>query len=139
MDDVRTTFDARRRGLATIEAAIVLPLLLLMTLGLIEYGWMFMKAQQVTNAARQGARVAARADATTVEVQQAVLDAMTMANLELSGYSLTINPVDPATPEPGQLIAVTVSVNYPDIELGMPLIPTPAALDETVTMAKEGP
>ena len=41
-----------------VEAAIVFPILLMLTLGAIEYGWLFLNAQQVTNAARQGARIA---------------------------------------------------------------------------------
>ena len=52
---------ARQSGLATIEMAMVLPLLMLLTLGVIEYGWMFLKSQQITNAARQGARAGALA------------------------------------------------------------------------------
>ena len=33
------------------EAALVLPILLLVTFGAIRYGWFFLKAQQITNAA----------------------------------------------------------------------------------------
>ena len=33
----------------------MLPLLLLVMLGAIEYGWLFFNVQQITNAARQGA------------------------------------------------------------------------------------
>jgi Flp pilus assembly protein TadG len=34
-----------RHGLATVETAIVLPVILLLTVGLIEYGWLLLKAQ----------------------------------------------------------------------------------------------
>ncbi|MCU0914641.1 MAG: pilus assembly protein [Planctomycetes bacterium] len=40
-----------------VEAAFVLPLLLLTILGMIEYGWLLYNIRQVTNAARQGARI----------------------------------------------------------------------------------
>ena len=47
----------RRDGLAVVEMAIVLPLLILLTFGMIEYGWLFLRSQEISNAARQGARI----------------------------------------------------------------------------------
>ena len=64
-----------RRGTVTIEMAISLPLLLLLVLGVIEYGWMFLKNQGVTNTARQTARVAARYNVTDAEIQGAFTSA----------------------------------------------------------------
>ncbi len=58
MVNVRTRKESRSRGAAAAEAALVLPLLLLVTFGGIRYGWFFLKAQQITNAARCGARTA---------------------------------------------------------------------------------
>ena len=59
----------RRRGAAAVEAALVMPIMLLVTLGAIKYGWLFLRAQQVTTAARYGARVAVRADAGESDVR----------------------------------------------------------------------
>jgi len=128
----------RRRGLATIETAIVLPLLLLLTAGILEYGWMFLKYQEVTNATRHGARVGATVDAGSAEVNQAIADAMTASGLGGSGYTVTISPsVDGLSS--GALFTVTVSVNYDNIGLDMPLTPTPANVSASLTMMKEGP
>ena len=127
-----------RRGLAMIETAIVLPLVLLLTMGLIEYGWLFLKAQQITNAARQGARVGARADASNLDIQDAVTGAMTLAGMEGSGYQLLIAPTDIALLETGQMLTVTVRVNYDSVGLGLPLIPTPGMLESAVVMGREG-
>ena len=69
----------RRKGVALLEAALVFPLLLLLTLALIEYGWLFMKIQQTTNAARHGLRAAVVPDATTAEAHAAVATLMTGA------------------------------------------------------------
>lgn len=44
------------RGAAAIEMAIVLPLLLAITFGLIEFGLLMYNQQVITNAAREGAR-----------------------------------------------------------------------------------
>ncbi len=49
-----------RRGTAAVEAALILPLLMLLLLGVIEYGWIYLKSEQIANAARHGARVGAR-------------------------------------------------------------------------------
>ena len=79
----------RYRGTATIEAAIMLPLLLLLTLGVIEYGWMFLKAQQTTNAARHAARIAIRPDSSNTDVINVIDQIMTSAEMGSSGYSVT--------------------------------------------------
>lgn len=47
-----------QRGTAMIEMAFTLPLLLLISIGIIEFGRAFQTWQVVTNAAREGARVA---------------------------------------------------------------------------------
>jgi Flp pilus assembly protein TadG len=47
-----------RRGAALVEMAIVMPLFLMIVLGIIEFGRAMMVGQMVTNAAREGARLA---------------------------------------------------------------------------------
>ncbi len=131
-----------RRGLSLIETAITLPLILLLLCGMLEYGWMFLKSQEVTNAARQGARVGARVDALNSDIAAAVSETMTLAGIEGSSYVLTILPADVSTLEPGTMFTVVVQVPYDGAEgigLGLPLIPTPGQLESAVTMAREGP
>src|SRR5438045_2129443 len=60
-DMVRTskTHSRRRsRGAATVEMALVLPIVLLFMFGIFEYGRYFMTMQLFNNAAREGARYA---------------------------------------------------------------------------------
>ncbi len=52
----------RLRGAVLAEAAIVMMLLCLVTLGALQYGWFFYCLHTATNAARQGARVEATLD-----------------------------------------------------------------------------
>jgi Flp pilus assembly protein TadG len=128
------------RGTMTVEAAIVLPLLILLTLALIEYGWMFLKIQQLTHAARTGARLAVTADATTAQVQTAITNLLTTAGLDSSGYTVSINPNDVSAVEVGEQITVGVTVPYANINLtDAPLIAVPTLVGGSVTMAKEGP
>ena len=46
------------RGTALIEAAVTIPLLLLVAVGIFEFGRAYQTWQVLTNAAREGARVA---------------------------------------------------------------------------------
>src|SRR5205085_12320956 len=80
-----------RRGALLVEAAIVFPLLLLLTFGLLEYGWLFMKIEQVENTARQAARVGATASAKTSDVTALVTTMMNDAGMA-GKYTLTITP-----------------------------------------------
>lgn len=49
---------SRRRGATLVEAAMVLPIVLLFLLGILEYGRYVMTLQVLTNAAREGAHYA---------------------------------------------------------------------------------
>jgi len=68
----QTNKNQHRRGAAMVEMAIVLVLLLMLSLGVIEYGWLFLTMQRITNAARQGARVAAPLGATDTDGEAAM-------------------------------------------------------------------
>lgn len=135
----RSLKNERERGLATVEMAIVLPLLILLTLGAIEYGWMFLKAQQVTNASRQGARAGAPIDGTDTSIRNAVDSVMAAAGLSASGYTVSIpTSVNGLTPQ--TIFSVTVSVPYANITLIglLTILPAPTNLRSVTSMAKEG-
>jgi Flp pilus assembly protein TadG len=51
-------FVRAQSGAEVIEFALTLPLMLLVVLGIIEFGFLFQQYEVVTNAAREGARVA---------------------------------------------------------------------------------
>jgi Flp pilus assembly protein TadG len=67
------------RGAAAVEFALVLPLLMLLLLGGIDWGYYFFVDQIVTNAAREGARTGAVAD-------RATSDARDVAQSAVAGY-----------------------------------------------------
>ena len=112
---------ARRRrlspeagGQALIEMALILPLLLLVIGGIMDFGFLFLRYEVVTNAAREGARVAVLPGYQTADVQARVANYLTAGGL-----------TDPAPPAAvvydieeiivgGPTIAiVTVTVQYP--------------------------
>lgn len=130
----------RFRGIALMELALILPLVLLLTFGVIEYGWAFTKSAELTNAARHGARVGIRPDATSGQVTADIAAFLGTAGLGDSGYSVTLSPPDVSALDPGETFTVNVSVPYAGISLtGFPLLPVPASLRASVAMAKEGP
>jgi Flp pilus assembly protein TadG len=49
---------SRRRGTAVVEFAVVLPVLCVILFGIIEYGYVLLVQQTLTNAAREGCRIA---------------------------------------------------------------------------------
>lgn len=64
-----------QRGQSIVEMAIVLPLLLVLILGMVEFGWILNGQITLTSAAREGARVAViyeNATEAAVAVQSAV-------------------------------------------------------------------
>jgi len=139
---VRKRKGNRSRGAAAVEAALVMPILLLVSFGAIKYGWLFLRAQQITNAARYGARVAIRADASSTDVTTAIANLMTAAGMGSSGYSVTIS-LEGGIPwedlEMGNAITVEVSVPGANIDImNVPLFPDVGDIGASVTMAKEG-
>ncbi len=53
------------RGAALVEFALALPLLLVVIAGIVDFGFVFQRYEVVTNAAREGARLAVAAWTTT--------------------------------------------------------------------------
>ncbi len=136
---LRPVHDPERRGLSVIEAAIVFPLLLLFLIGVIEYGWMMLKNQELKNASRHGARVGVREIATNAQVTTAIDQLMTAAAMNGSSYVVTLTPNDVSTVLPGNPITVRITVPYANVQLtGAPFLPKPVSLIEETTMIKEG-
>jgi len=80
------------RGQAMIETAIVLPILLLVSVSIFEIGRAYQTAQVLTNAAREGARVAVMPGTKVADVQQLVKDYL--KNGQLGGYASATVTVD---------------------------------------------
>ena len=129
-----------RRGIATVEAAILFPLLILFLLAMVEYGWCFLKYQCINGAAREGVRVAVRDGATDAQWKAAVTNIMTGCGKQgrTPTYTATLSPgVGSAS---GTQITCTITVDYPQLNItnAPSIFPTPATLTARATMAKEG-
>ena len=85
--DVLARPKRQERGAALVEAAIVIPLLLLLVLGVVEYGFIVNRGTLLNNAAREGAREAVFGSSES-EIEQRVRDAS--PNLDQDALTVTV-------------------------------------------------
>lgn len=117
-DDRRPThrrFRARdERGSALLEAAVTIPLLLALSAGIFEFGRAFQTWQVLTNAAREGARMAvvpnAQASNVTTRVRTYMQDAQ-LANFTQA--SVAVNRATTLTAGTVTVSASEVTIDYP--------------------------
>lgn len=103
------------RGAIAVEFALVLLLLLLILFGTIEFGWAFFTKAVVTNAAREGARLAVTpfADDAAVETRvQSYLDNFLLTGTRTIDVAPSVSVGPPPLPASGTPVTVTVSYNY---------------------------
>ncbi len=72
--------DRRERGASLVEMAFVAPLLLILLLGIIEFGAVFAQFNDVRHGAREGARFAAVNAGTATGIRDLVCDSMDFSN-----------------------------------------------------------
>jgi Flp pilus assembly protein TadG len=120
----------RLRGIVMAEAAIVMMVLCLVTLGALQYGWFFYCLHTVTNAARQGARVASVLDGTLTDGTNALRAAL--AGLPVTAETSEVFSDDPNSVR-GEVLIHAANVALMPISF----LPVPDC-HARVTMAKEG-
>ena len=102
------------RGAAIIETALTLPILLLVSVGIFEFGRAYETWEVMTNAAREGARVAVLPNPTA-----GAADARVRAYLQVGGLNydssvgVAIDPVQVSLGAAGNASASRVTVTYP--------------------------
>jgi Flp pilus assembly protein TadG len=129
----------RRHGAAAVEFAIVLPVLMTLVLGCVDFGRLGHSYIAVTNAARAGAGygsttsyTAATYNSWVANVQQAVVDEMS----QLYGFDATkLTVTTTVVTESGGGSRVQVTVSYPFTTVASwPGLPTTLTLAQTVVM-----
>jgi hypothetical protein len=124
----------KQEGQALVEMALVIPLFFLLLFGVIEMGRIGHAYITVSNAAREGARLA-----TTGGTDQEILETIYKAapSLNLSEVTIEINPNE-VYRQSGQ--GVSIKVSYP-VHLIIPLInnmiPNPIIVNSTLRMRLE--
>ncbi len=107
----------RRRGSILLEAALVLPVLLMVVFGAIEFGWAFYIKHSLQGAAYAGARAAIVPGATNSDVTSAVSLAMSRGGLSGANYNVDIKDGNTDTAATvsamGEGDAILIEVNAP--------------------------
>ena len=110
---------ARRRrrsdsGAELIELAIVLPILLIVVAGIVDFGFLFQRYEAITNAAREGARVAILPNFNDVDVQERVKQYLDSTGLDRNASVVPLPTHSTLTLSTGATVdVVTVHVFYP--------------------------
>lgn len=102
-------------GQAVVEFALIVPVLMLLIVGIFEFGRAWNAHQAVTDAAREGARIAVLADPSITEdsVRSVVRNALSAVALDPDLAVIDLTGVNAATGEPAR-----VAVSYP-YQLGL--------------------
>lgn len=103
-----------KKGQSIVELAILLPVLLMLLFGILEFGRVYGAYMVIHHSARDGVRVGA-VGGTTAEIQAAVQNTTTALDQD----NLTINVVRSGTGDRGDVITVTVGY---DITIVAPLL-----------------
>jgi hypothetical protein len=82
-----------QRGAELIEFALIFPLLLLVLLGIIDFGFMFQRYEVLTNATREGARIAVLPGYGLPDVKSRVCSYLTTGGVPSTGCPA--NPTNP--------------------------------------------
>lgn len=103
----------RRRGNAVLDMALVMPILLYLAFGTVEFGYYFYVKHTLQGAAREGCRASIVSGASASDVTTAVSNVMTAAGFSASKYnSPTVTPSGWASASSGTAITVTVQSTW---------------------------
>jgi Flp pilus assembly protein TadG len=132
-----------RTGGAVLEMVLVLPILLALAFGTVEFGYFFYVKSNVQSAAREGARAAILPSSTSSDVNTAIANAMSAAGLSSSGYTTSIMDANGAavtlsSVAAGTAIKVTVQCNWSTVGIRpLGLISAGKVIVGATTMRKE--
>ena len=105
------------RGSELIEMALCFPLLLMVVLGIVDFGFLFQRYEVVTNAAREGARVAVLPGYSTADIQSRVDSYATAGGLPIAptvgvtDSSITAGGDDMAGQDRHRLVSASIHVS----------------------------
>ena len=100
-------------GVELIEFALVFPLLLMIVLGIVDFGFLFQRWEALTNAAREGARVAMLPGYSTIDVEDRITNYLAAGGVPTTGGNPAVT-VTATTISQGAATwpATTVALSY---------------------------
>lgn len=94
-----------RSATATVELAVVAPLMFAMLFGIIEFGWMFTVQHTMVNAAREGARLGVLQGTTVSEIEAESMSYLSAMGLD---SSVAIDVTEATVDDPHVTVRLTV-------------------------------
>lgn len=101
----------REEGAAAVEFALVLPILLLILFGIIEFGFAFYNKEVITNASREAARAGIVQQ--TPKLTETAIEDVAKDYLQAAGWDKTKADISVTGAGGSYPSALTVTVNYP--------------------------
>jgi Flp pilus assembly protein TadG len=140
---VRGRAAAARRGTATLEFAIIVPFLVLVSMAMIEVTRAVQVKDVLTDAVRSGCRLAIQPGTSNATIQANVNQIVGNAGISTSRITTTIQvngkTVDASTAVKGDQISVKVSVPVDSVGWVTPQIFTKQSIDsEVLVMLRQG-
>lgn len=130
---------SRRRGAEVLEAALILPIVLLLVSGMVEFAYFFHLQHSLTSAAREGARAGVPYGATNGDVTAAINKVMDSVGLDKSKFTVDVTPSDIAGASAGTDVSVSVSGQWSKVGVSLfGLIDKTKFVKGKVVMRKEG-
>lgn len=108
------------RGAAMVEFAVILPLLITLVFGIIEFSIAFNRLQGLHAAAREGARTASLPTATYGDVQARVNSALTGITYDVGPSAPVVTPGGGCAGRTGEEVRVDINATY---TISIPLLP----------------
>lgn len=126
----------RENGQSLVELALILPIIVLLLFGTVEFGRVFYSYITITSAVREGVREAAVGKSDD-EIEARIKEAVTLSDADTQ---LHILPITPSEGSRTTGVPVKVEIRY-DMPLIVPLfldfLPNPVPLKASATMRKE--
>lgn len=107
----RKTRRRRRAGTSTVEFALVVPVMMTFTFGLIEMSRLNMVKESLTQATREGARIGIRPDATVDQVETRVNEELTILGITNSTITVDPDPLGVASGDDQVTVEITVPIS----------------------------
>lgn len=102
-----------RLAASAVEFALIAPLMMLFTFGLVEIGRLTLVKQTATHASREGARIAVRPTAATSDVVERVTSELAL--LQISNASIETVPQSIEEAAPGTEVTVRVRIDIASV------------------------